>query len=443
MKSATMWYRMVLAVLVGLAAFTSGASASSVSVCPAGHSGFVVTDMCSGVAWCSEGVLHFYQPCDAGSLFDPTSMACVSEATGYTCPTHAPTSSPTVSKKPTARPTRPPVTASPTAGPTDRPSEGPSGAPVTAAPTDAPPPSEPPTQPHPFVRLVPTDAELLAAAFKDPPPTPAPTPGEPVYKPVTATVQGTRFEVAISGLPTYLFHKAFAKLNTILDGMVVTNLDLPMGIKDIQFNTILVSQGIKRRNVAGQVSSVSPLTDTVFYPGTSALVSRDRTQRDEVQVSGDDFKPPLLRRRLEVRVRALGEDEEAEEGAVAREDTIAGSERKMQQATNGATLFAIMSKKMYVTVAATGPDDQHDASLIPTREELNGAIATVFRDETQKSLFASWLRAGTIQEFHNVEQVDFVGFVDESWASPDFSMSMEPLLVETHWGPGVDDAPAL
>jgi hypothetical protein len=99
----------------------------------------------------------------------------------------------------------------------------------------------------------------------------------------------------------------------------------------------------------------------------------------------------------------------------------------------GATLFAILQKKIYVTVPGTGPSGQHDESLIPSQFELNGAISSVFKDATQKALFASWLRASSVQEFTDVEQVDFVGFVDESWTQPDFNMSMEPIVVQTHW----------
>lgn len=432
------------------------------TLCPTGYSGFVVADLCTRVVWCSEGMLNFHQTCDEGMLFDATRMACRSDA-DYTCPTNSPTFRPTISANPTANPTasptpaptKSPVTPSPTASPTLTVSSSPSKAPVSPAPTDAPvtssPTSDPskapvtdspttakpsaaPVSPAPTdapVSSAPTDAPTLApvsgsptgavvlsavAAATDPPPTNVPPTAVPAYEPVTVITQGTRFEVAISGLPTYLFHKAFAELNNILDGMIVSNLNLAVGIEDIQFNTILISQGIKRRDVSEETTSVSPLTNTLFYPAKSTIVARPSPQQYEKHIS-DDFKPPMLRRRL-------GEEEEEDSVELLKVT------RDLQ---GGATLFAILQKKIYVTVPGTGPSGQHDESLIPSQFELNGAISSVFKDATQKALFASWLRASSVQAFTDVEQVDFVGFVDESWTQPDFNMSMEPIVVQTHW----------
>ena len=212
--------------------------------------------------------------------------------------------------------------------------------------------------------------------------------------------------------------------------MIVSNLQMPVGIEDIQFNTILVSQGIKRKEMSEQTSAVSPLTNTLFHPTDSILVTRPRPQQHENNLS-DDFKPPILRRRLSV-------EEEDTSVAATRVDV---PERKLE---GGATLFAIFQKKVYVTIPGTGPSGQFDESMVPTQTELNGAIASVFQDSTQKALFASWLRASSVQEFNDVEQVDFVGFVDDSWTNPDFSNSMQPLVVETHWiGAGSDDEPSI
>ena len=239
---------------------------------------------------------------------------------------------------------------------------------------------------------------------------------------MTAIVQATRFEVAISGLPTYLFHKAFAELNNILDGMIVSNLKLGVGVfEDIQFNTILVSQGIERRSVSEETTSVSPLTNTLFYPAKSTIVARPAPQHYEKHISDDFNKPPMLRRRL---------GEEEAEGSVELLEVT----RDLQgRAVGGATLFAILQKKMYVTVPGTGPSGQYDESLIPSQFELNGAISSVFKDDTQKALFTSWLRASSVQEFTDVEQADFVGFVDESWTQPEFNFSMEPVVVQTNF----------
>ena len=151
-------------------------------------------------------------------------------------------------------------------------------------------------------------------------------------------------------------------------------------------------------------------------PTKSNIVARPTPQQYEKHIS-DDFNPPMLRRRL---------GEEVEEDSIE----LLKVTRDLQ---GGATLFAILQKKVYVTVPGTGPSGQYDESLIPSQFQLNGAISSVFKDDTQKALFASWLRASSVQEFVDVEQVDFVGFVDESWTQPDFSMSMEPIVVQTHW----------
>jgi len=132
-----------------------------------------------------------------------------------------------------------------------------------------------------------------------------------------------------------------------------------------------------------------------------------------------------------------------EEGASVAKAMSRGHERELQREFEGVTLFAIFQKKIYVTVPGTGPSGEYDESLVPTQTEFNGAVASVFQENTQKSLFASWLRASHIQEFNEVEQVDFVGFVDESWTKPAFSNSMEPLVVETHWGTASDDEPSI
>ena len=261
-------------------------------------------------------------------------------------------------------------------------------------------------------------------------PTDVPT-SKVTYEPVTAVIQGTRFEVAISGLPTYLFHQSFAELNNILDGMIVSNLQLSVGIEDIQFNTVLVSQGIKKR-ANRETRAVSPLTDTTFFPSTSSLVTRPRPQQYEKDLS-DAFNPNNnLRRRLN-----------EEEGTSVARAMAKGHNRELQREFEGVTLFAIFQKKIYVTVPGTGPSGAYDESLVPTLTELNGAVASVFQEDTQKSLFASWLRASHIQEFNDVEQVDFVGFVDESWTKPDFTKSMKPLVVETHWTAASDDEPSI
>lgn len=463
-----------IVVLLGTAV-TSATAADLGGLCPTGYSGFVVSDLCSRVAWCSDGFLTFHHSCGDGLLFDPSLMTCRSDA-DYSCPTLSPTFSPTNSKSPTdsptsgptqspsKAPTEAPVTSNPTASPTSSPTQSPSKAPVSDAPTAKP--SASPVSPAPTdapVSSSPTSAPVTpnpssspVAAPTSPPPTPVPvvpTPAPQVptdvptvpelankaivtavptsrvtYEPVTAVTQGTRFEVAISGLPTYLFHQAFAELNNILDGMIVSNLQLPLGIEDIQFNTVLVSQGIKRRVVSEETSAVSPLTDTIFYPSTSILVSRPRSQQYEKDLS-DDFNPNNLRRRLN-----------EQEGTSVAKAVAEGHEREL---LGGATLFAIFQKKIYVTVPSTGPSGEYDESLVPTQTELNGAVASVFQEDTQKSLFASWLRASHIQEFNEVEQVDFVGFVDESWTKPDFSNSMEPLVVETHWVTASEDEPSI
>ena len=402
------------------------AAAEIGGLCPTGYSGFVVADLCSRVAWCSDGFLTFHHSCGDGLLFDPSLMTCRSD-TDYSCPTLSPTISPTISKSPTdsptvsptssptkspsRAPTEAPVTSNPTASPTSSPTQKPSKAPVSDSPTAKP--SASPVSP------VPTDAPVSSSPTAAPvtpnpsssPVAPTPAPQVPrTYEPVTAAIQGTRFEVAISGLPTYLFHQSFAELNNILDGMIVSNLQLPVGIEDIQFNTVLVSQGIKKR-ANKETRAVSPLTDTTFFPSTSILVTRPRPQQYEKDLSNNN-----LRRRLN---------------------------EELQREFEGVTLFAIFQKKIYVTVPGTGPSGEYDESLVPTQTELNGAVASVFQEDTQKSLFASWLRASHIQEFNDVEQVDFVGFVDESWTKPDFTKSMKPLVVETHWTAASDDEPSI
>ena len=451
-------------IVVLLRMAVAPAAADLGSLCPSGYSGFVVADQCSRVAWCSDGFLTFHHSCGDGLLFDPSLMTCRSDD-NYSCPTPSPTFSPTISKNPTNSPTASPtssptqspskaptdapVTSNPTASPTSSPTQSPSKAPVSDAPTAKP--SASPVSPAPTdapVSSSPTSAPVTpnpssspVADPTSPPPTPVPelankavvtaVPTSKVtYEPVTTVIQGTRFEVAISGLPTYLFHQSFAELNNVLDGMIVSNLQLPVGIEDIQFNTVLVSQGIKRR-VSKETKAVSPLTDTIFYPSASILVTKPLPQQHEKDLS-DDFNPNNLRRRLN-----------EEEGASVAKAMSRGHERELQREFEGVTLFAIFQKKIYVTVPGTGPSGEYDESLVPTQTEFNGAVASVFQENTQKSLFASWLRASHIQEFNEVEQVDFVGFVDESWTKPAFSNSMEPLVVETHWGTASDDEPSI
>ena len=436
-----------ITVLLGMA--VTPAAADLGGLCPTGYSGFVVADLCSRVAWCSDGFLTFHHSCGDGLLFDPSLMTCRSDA-NYSCPTISPTFSPTISKSPTDSPTvsptssptqRPskapteaPVTSNPTASPTSSPTQRPSKAPVSDAPTAKP--SASPVSPTPTdapVSSSPTSAPVTPNPSSSPVvPTPAPqvptdVPTSKVtYEPVTAVIQGTRFEVAISGLPTYLFHQSFAELNNILDGMIVSNLQLSVGIEDIQFNTVLVSQGIKKR-ANKETRAVSPLTDTTFFPSTSILVTRPRPQQYEKDLSNNN-----LRRRLN-----------EEEGKSVARTMAKGHSRELQREFEGVTLFAIFQKKIYVTVPGTGPSGEYDESLVPTQTELNGAVASVFQEDTQKSLFASWLRASHIQEFNDVEQVDFVGFVDESWTKPDFTKSMKPLVVETHWTAAPDDEPSI
>ena len=441
-----------ITVLLGMT--VTPAAADLGGLCPTGYSGFVVADLCSRVAWCSDGFLTFHHSCGDGLLFDPSLMTCRSDA-NYSCPTLSPTFSPTISKSPTdsptvsptssptqspsKAPTEAPVTSNPTASPTSSPTQRPSKAPVSDAPTVKP--SASPVSPAPTnapVSSSPTSAPVTPNPSSSPVvPTPAPqvptdVPTSKVtYEPVTAVIQGTRFEVAISGLPTYLFHQSFAELNNILDGMIVSNLQLPVGIEDIQFNTVLISQGIKKRTNK-ETRAVSPLTDTTFFPSTSTLVTRPRPQQYEKDLS-DDFNPNNnLRRRLN-----------EEEGVSVAKAMAKGHERELQREFEGVTLFAIFQKKIYVTIPGTGPSGEYDESLVPTQTELNGAVASVFQEDTQKSLFASWLRASHIQEFNDVEQVDFVGFVDESWTKPDFTNSMKPLVVETHWTAASDDEPSI
>ena len=429
-----------ITVLLGMA--VTPAAADLGGLCPTGYSGFVVADLCSRVAWCSDGFLTFHHSCGDGLLFDPSLMTCRSDA-NYSCPTISPTFSPTISKSPTDSPT-----VSPTSSPTQRPSKAPTEAPVTSNPTASPTssptqrPSKAPMSDAPTakpsaspVSPAPTDAPVSSSPTSAPvtpnpsssPVAPTPAPQVPrTYEPVTAVIQGTRFEVAISGLPTYLFHQSFAELNNILDGMIVSNLQLPVGIEDIQFNTVLVSQGIKKR-ANKETRAVSPLTDTTFFPSTSILVTRPRPQQYEKDLSNNN-----LRRRLN-----------EEEGKSVARTMAKGHNRELQREFEGVTLFAIFQKKIYVTVPGTGPSGEYDESLVPTQTELNGAVASVFQEDTQKSLFASWLRASHIQEFNDVEQVDFVGFVDESWTKPDFTKSMKPLVVETHWTAASDDEPSI
>ena len=436
-----------ITVLLGMA--VTPAAADLGGLCPTGYSGFVVADLCSRVAWCSDGFLTFHHSCGDGLLFDPSLMTCRSDA-NYSCPTISPTFSPTISKSPTDSPT-----VSPTSSPTQRPSKAPTEAPVTSNPTASPTssptqrPSKAPMSDAPTakpsaspVSPAPTDAPVSSSPTSAPvtpnpsssPVVPTPAPQVPTdvptskvtYEPVTAVIQGTRFEVAISGLPTYLFHQSFAELNNILDGMIVSNLQLSVGIEDIQFNTVLVSQGIKKR-ANRETRAVSPLTDTTFFPSTSILVTRPRPQQYEKDLSNNN-----LRRRLN-----------EEEGKSVARTMAKGHSRELQREFEGVTLFAIFQKKIYVTVPGTGPSGAYDESLVPTLTELNGAVASVFQEDTQKSLFASWLRASHIQEFNDVEQVDFVGFVDESWTKPDFTKSMKPLVVETHWTAAPDDEPSI
>ena len=486
-----------ITVLLGMA--VTPAAADLGGLCPTGYSGFVVADLCSRVAWCSDGFLTFHHSCGDGLLFDPSLMTCRSDA-NYSCPTLSPTFSPTISKGPTDIPTVSPTssptqspskvpteapvtsnptvsptssptqspskapteapvtsnpTASPTSSPTQRPSKAPTEAPVTSNPTVSPTssptqrPSKAPVSDAPTakpsaspVSPTPTDAPVSSSPTSAPvtpnpsssPVVPTPAPQVPTdvptskvtYEPVTAVIQGTRFEVAISGLPTYLFHQSFAELNNILDGMIVSNLQLSVGIEDIQFNTVLVSQGIKKR-ANRETRAVSPLTDTTFFPSTSILVTRPRPQQYEKDLSNNN-----LRRRLN-----------EEEGTSVARAMAKGHNRELQREFEGVTLFAIFQKKIYVTVPGTGPSGAYDESLVPTQTELNGAVASVFQEDTQKSLFASWLRASHIQEFNDVEQVDFVGFVDESWTKPDFTKSMKPLVVETHWTAASENEPSI
>jgi len=318
-------------------------------------------------------------------------------------PTSVPSADPTPqsSDAPSSLPSANPVAAA-----SDAPSSSPTGNP-TALASDSPsssPTANPVPAPSDVPTLVPSSAtptvapDLIISNKKI---TPA-----PVYAPVTIGVASAKYEIAITGLSTFLFHTAFAELNNILDGMVVSNLKLSTGILDVKLSTSLMSQGVQRRFSSDAALAVSPLTNMRFQPISSTIVTRPQSNHDYKVNLSDDFL--VLRRRLQSSV--ADEDEAAPEDDASEGRELGQSPPPM--------LFAIMQKQMYITVPATGPNGEHDTELIPSTNELNGSISTVFRDETQKALFVSWLRAGDVDDFNDVQQADFVGFVNEYWTMP-------------------------